>query len=251
MEAVMKDKITGADPTLMLAAAEDCGARFWSQVCICVMVCENLFYEVYDMCEDRKMTGFHYKKPLKACIGSFDELDNWLKENENQILIRDYGTQVQKRIDRQLRDLYITFKIYLERMGQKDTEIKAHILVVTTLIHYSVDLFDGYFNMYKERYGIDMRDDYMPARIEVVAQNFNTFANLVILPERNKLNPIENYASERAFDALCDRLADEKMIDEAGLEVMKLNHMDDAIKQYERERLGVERLKDKYKVSMA
>ena len=249
MIAINKKEVPSIDPNLALAVADDCRGWFWSQVCLCVMVSENLFYEVYDKCDDLGMVRFKNKQYLKECLKSFDKFDEWLKQNEMNCLIRDYGTQVQKRLERQIRDLYVTFKLYLDGKGQKDTEIKSHILVVTTILHFCVDTFDSFFNLYKEKYEFDTREDYMPARIEVAARNFNRFAELVILPERNHLEPTKNYASEQAFDALCKRMYNKKMVDAAGMDALKLNHMDDVIEKIERESIGLERLNEKYKVT--
>lgn len=248
MEAELTKQIAGRDPNELLAAARECGAMFWSQVCICVMVGEALFYEVYDTCEERGMVRFNNKRLLKVCQECYGKLDEWIAKNEAKCLILDYGIQAHKRLEKQLTDLYITFKIYLERKGQDDTEFKAHLLVALTIMHYSVDLHDEFFSLYRVQYGIDMSKDYQPARVKAAADSFNRFAENIIKPTKNNLEPTKNYASVCAFNAFVDRLLDDKMIDEAGLEVLKLNHQDVYLEQIERENMRLDRLKEKYKV---
>lgn len=240
-------QIAGRDPNELLNATKLCGTRFWSQVCLCVLVCEDLFYEIYDTCEERKMVRFRNKRLLNNCQRSFEKFDKWVKKNKEVYLIRDYGIQVHKRLEKQLRDLFLTFKIYLERHGQKDAVSKANILVAVTLMFYSVDLFDLFFKLYENEWGIDMSGDYLPARIKEAADSFNCFSNDFINPVKNNLNPTENYASVCAFNALIDRLLDEDMLDEAGMEVLKLNDKQEFLEQVERSNT-IDILKEKYKV---
>lgn len=237
------------DINVLLAAEKECRTRFWSQVCLCVLVCEELFYEVYDICDERRIIRFNNKKLLKWCKESFDQFDRWLAQSETYCLICDYGIQVHKRLEKQLTDLYLTFKFYLERKGQIYVEFKAHILVALTIMHYSVDLYDEFFCLYKIKFGIDLSQDYQPARIKVAADSFNRFAEDIIQPKKNNLSPTKNYASVCAFHAFIDRLLDGTMLDDAGLEVLKLNHKDEYLKHIERESMGIDRLKGKYKLS--
>lgn len=245
-----QERTKESDIKVLLSAEKECRTRFWSQVCLCVLICEELFYDAYDICEERGIIRFNNKRLLKMCKESFGKFDRWLAQSEAYCLICDYGIQAHKRLEKQLSDLYLTFKFYLERKGQDDTEFKAHILVVLTIMHFSVDLYDEFFCLYKIRFGIDLNKDYLPARIKVAADNFNSFVENIIQPKKNGLAPTKNYASDCAFHAFIDKLLDSTMIDEAGLEVLKLNHKDEYLKQIERESMGIARLKGKYKISV-
>lgn len=232
----------------IMAIVKDCRARFWSQVAICVIISNEEFMKVWDICEERKIIRFNNKKWLKATLSNFDKFNQWLGKCDEKIrfLIMDYGIQVSKRLEKQIRDLYLTFKIYFDRKGQTDTEFKAQVQVAITLIHLAHDLFDNYFDLYHEHFGFDIRQEYMPARLHEADINFEKFAEGIIQPTKYSLCPVKNYASICAFDALADRLLDEKMIDEAGIEALKLNHEDEFLDKIERKKMGVDKLKEKY-----
>lgn len=235
-----------------LAVMNDCRARFWSQVVIPVIIAEEEFLKVWDICEERKEIRFKRGSWLKGTNGSFEKFREWLKKGDQhtKVLIDDYAIQVSKRIKRQVRSLYATFRCYFEKHGQKDLDFKAQVQVSLTFITLACELFDGFFDIYKEKFGIDLRKDYLPARIIDADVQFSRFADDVIQPARNDLHPCKNYSSIMAYEELCEILMSEKMLDKAGLEALKLNGENDFLNKVEREYMGYEKLKDRFKVSL-
>ncbi len=249
--AIRKPVIT--DPNVRLAVAKDCGARFWSQVAVSVMIAERAFYEIYDTCEERKMLKFNQGKWLRKTKECFEKYDAWLSSCGQQTvaLVTDYGIQMEKMAWRQMRDLYLTFKVYYDKLGLQDTEFKAKVTTAMEYIHLAVDLFDGFFDVYRDSYGVDISDDYKDARIKEADLHFERFAVDVIRSKKVRVEPAKNYASFRAYEALIDKLLDFNVMDKAGEKALELNHEDETLSKIERERMKIDRLQEKFKVSKA
>lgn len=233
------------------AIERDCRSRFWSQVVIPVMIAEVEFLKVWDTCEERKMIRFKQGVWLKASMGSFDKFHDWLKKGElnMQTLIADYAVQVSRQIKRELRSLYVTFRYYFEKKGMKDLDFNTQVEFALVLIHLARDLFDGFFDTYKDRFGIDLRAEYLPARIIDADNNFDKFTDDVLKPGKHELHPCKNYASIKAYEELCDKMLNEDVLDKAGLRALELNHEDEFLSKLERENMGFHKLKEKYNIS--
>lgn len=235
-----------------LAVMNDCRARFWSQVVIPVIIAEQEFLKVWDICDDRKEIRFKRGSWLRGANSSFEKFREWLGKGDQhmKVLIDDYAIQVAKRVKREIRSLYVTFRRYFEEHGQKDLDFKAQVQVTMTFITLARELFDGFFDVYKDKFGIDLRNDYLPARIIDADNQFFRFADDVIQPARNDLHPCKNWASIKAYEELIEKLMSEKMLDSAGLEALKLNNENEFLNKIEREYMGYEKLKDRFNVSL-
>lgn len=144
-----------------LAVMNDCRARFWSQVVIPVIIAEQEFLKVWDICDDRKEIRFKRGSWLRGANSSFEKFREWLGKGDQhmKVLIDDYAIQVAKRVKREIRSLYVTFRRYFEEHGQKDLDFKAQVQVTMTFITLARELFDGFFDVYKDKFGIDLRND--------------------------------------------------------------------------------------------
>ena len=184
-----------------LAVINDCRARFWSQVVIPVIIAEEEFLKVWDICEDRKEIRFKRCSWLKGTNSSFEKFREWLGKGDQhmKVLIEDYAIQILKRVKREIRSLYVTFRRYFEEHGQKDLDFKTQVQVSLVLITLARELFDGYFDVYQKKFGIDLRKDYMPARIIDADLQFSRFADDVVQPVRNDLHPCKNWAEVVTF----------------------------------------------------
>lgn len=233
------------------AVARDCRSRFWSQVIVPIIIAEIEFLKVWDECEERKMIRFKQGVWLKATKGCFDRFHEWMGRGGNEMprLIGDYGAQMSGLLKYELRSLYATFCSYFLQKGQKDVQFKAQIQVAVSFINLSKELFDGFFDLYSERFGIDLRADYLPARISEADAQFPHFADDVIRYLSNDLHPTKHYPSIKAYQAFCDKLLDEDTLDKAGLRALELNHEDDFLSKIERENMGLHRLKEKFRIS--
>ena len=196
-----------------IAVMRDCRARVWSQVIVPVLIAEAEFMKVWDICEERKEIRFNRGKWLRGTLASFEKFREWMKmaDRHTIVLIDDYAIQVQKGIKREQTSLFVTFRRYFEEHGQRDLDFKANVQMVLTYITLARDLFDGFFDTYQERFGIDLRTEYLPVRIIDADLQFSRFADDVIQPSRNDLHPCKNWASIKAYEELIEKLMSEKM----------------------------------------
>lgn len=233
-----------------MAVKKDCRARFWSQVVIPVLLAESYFVKVWDICEDRNLIRFKCKTWLKDTHGCFDKFDAWINKTDGNMrfLLADYGVQMEKLLKRELTSLYVTFCAYFETKGAKDPRFKGEVQMAYTLIHLARDLFDCYFDLYSEHFGIDLREDYLPARIVEADNSFAMFADYTNRITADNLHPTQNYACIKAYEAFCDRLFNEKVLDKAGIKALELNHEDEFLSEIERKKMGIEKLGERYKI---
>lgn len=232
------------------AVRKDCRARFWSQVVIPVLIAEHYFWEPYDVFDDRNMIHHKYKVWLNGTKSCFEKVNEWIKKADGNMpnILSDYSTQMERQLKREMTSLYVTFCAYFESKRQDDPRFKAQLQMAYTLIHLAADLFDCYFDLYSERFGIDMRNDYLPARIAEADVNFGMLTDNIINYKKNGLSPTNNFASVKAYEAFCDKLFDEKTLDKAGLRALELNHEDEYLDMLEREKMGVEKLAERFKL---
>jgi hypothetical protein len=230
------------------AVVRDCRARFWSEIVIPLLLAEAEFYKVWDMCEERNIIRFKNKTWLNETQKCFTKFREWLSkcEGNTSVLMDDYAVQMSKRLSREMKSLYVTFYSYFEKEGLTDLPLKAQTQLTISLISMTFDLFDSYFNLYNERFGVDLRKDYLPARIAEASANFGMFAKTLIQPKGKLVKPCSNYSSIKAYEEFCDKLFDEKTLDKAGIKALELNHEDEFLSQLERQKMGLDKLAEKY-----
>lgn len=240
-------------PEQKVAIANDCRSRFWSQVVIPVLIAEAEFMKVWDEAEERKMLKFNHGKWLKETLADFEKFRDWEKKGGSNmgVILDDYAVQMSKLLKYEMRSLYATFCSYMLDKGQKDVDFKAQIEFTVVLINLAKDLFDSYFDLYTERFGIDLRNDYLPARIAEADKSFARFADDFVKYGKNDLHPTTHYPCIKAYQEFCDKLLDEDNLDKAGLKALELNHEDEFLSKLEWEKMDFSRLKEKYKVTKA
>lgn len=233
------------------AIERDCRSRFWSQVVVPLMIAEVEFLKVWDICEERKMIRFKQGVWLKASMGSFERFHEWLDKGDTNMrsILSDYTAQVLRLIKREQRSLYVTFRYYFEKKGLQDLDFVTQVEMALVHINLSKELFDGFFDIYKDRFGIDLRGEYMPARITDADNNFDKFTDDVLKPGKYDLHPCKNFASIKAYEEFCNKMLSEDVLDKAGFRALELNHEDEFLSKIERENMGFHRLKEKYNIS--
>lgn len=230
------------------AVRRDCRARFWSQVAIPVLLAEYYFYDIWDYFDEHNMIRHKNKTWLNTAKGCFEKFHEWLSNSEGNtaVLMADYGVQMSKQLQRESTSLYVTFCAYFEGKGQSDPRFKAQLQMAYTLIHLAADLFDCYFDLYSERFGIDMREDYLPARIMEADTSFAMLVDSYINFKKNGLSPTQNYSSIKAYEAFCDKLFSDKVLDKAGVKALELNHEDEYLEKLRLEKMGVDKLAERF-----
>jgi len=233
-------------------ARREASSLFWTQVVPVIVIAQDEFLKVYDECEERGLIRGHLAKWLTISKSNFDDFFEWLNLGEKRYknLVIDYGIRVSKRMEKTVFDLYLTFKMYFDKRGMDDTRFKAQVEMAMTMIHLARNLWDKFFDLFYEKHGFDIREDYRPACMSDADIFFDKVVQLLLQPDKYKLEPTKNYASIKAFEAFSDKLLDPANIDAAGLDALKWNHFDKEVVEIEREAIGVDKLKDKYKVTI-
>lgn len=233
-------------------AKKEASSLFWTQVVPIIIIAQEEFLKVYDECEERNMLKGGLGRWLTISKSNIDDFFEWLNLGEKKYknLVIDYGLRVSKRMEKPVFDLYLTFKIYFDKKKLEDTRFKAQVEMAMTMIHLARDLWGKFFDLFVEKYGFDIRENYRPACLSDADIYFEKVAEQLLQPKRHKLQPTKNYASIRAFEVFSDKLLAPENIDTAGLEALKMNNFNSEVAEIEREAIGVGKLKEKYNVTI-
>lgn len=240
------------DPKRKEEARENCSNLFWTTIMVCRFIAKQEFLKVYDWYDEHNQIKFHNKKYLEAIKRDFDKHDDYLEQNMEsraRNLEYDFCNKIYGGVEKELLDLKLTFKFYFERKGIKDCDIKAQIETARAMMNLFQDAYEKLFELYVEEYHINFKNDYKEADLSVGCENMWAFADVNIQFRKYDLHPTKNYACEQAYLAINEKLTNVDFVDEQSLEALKLNHFDEEVKECEQNKMGIERLEGKYKVS--
>lgn len=240
-----------SDKDTLNEAYENCSTRFWSYCGIAHYMAHEEYLKVYDYYEEHNLIRGFTKRAFKICDEEFQRYNDHLQkdmEERPRYLLTDFHNQVYAGLSKQLLDLKLTFKFYYERAGLTDLDNKAQITVTNSIIAMAAELWHNYFDIYKEQYIIDFSKDFQFAKLDNADRLFNEFAEDVVQCKKLGLHPTQNYASVQAFNALCAKMVDEDFLDKNGYKALKFNHFDKELDELERERMGFDRLKERFTV---
>lgn len=243
LQRVVKDK------EKLKQAYENCSMRFWSYCGIAHFMAHEEYYKVYDYYDEHHLIQGFAKRVFKECDKEFQRYDDYLNKNmeENaKFLLNDFHNNIYKGLQKPLLDLTLTFKFYYERAGLTDLDMKAQITTTNVIISMAADLWHDYFDIYKSQFVIDFSKDYQWAKLDDSAHFFSQLADDVCKCTKNNLHPTKNYASVQAFNALCEKMVDDKFVDDNGYRALKLNHYDKEVNEIEQSRMGIDKLKAKF-----
>lgn len=233
-------------------AKENCRNVFWTIVLPCRTIAKNEFLKVYDWYDEHHLLRFQNKKWLETIKRDFDKYDDYLfKEMDVKArnLVYDLCNKVYGGVEKELLDLNLTFKFYFERKGIKDSEIKAQIENARAMMNLFQDAYDKLFELYVKEYHWNFKNDYKEADLSVGCEKMWAFSDGNIHFKKFNLHPTKNYASEQAYIALNEKLGNADFLDEQSLEALKLNHFEKEVKECELNKMGADRLADKFKVT--
>lgn len=233
-------------------AVRKASSLFWTQIVPLIVIAQEEFLKVYDEYEERNGRNPQIVSWMNIAKSNFDDFYEWLGAGDKRYrnLVLDYAIGVSKRMQKPILDLYLTFKLYFDKKKLKDTRFAAQLELAITLIHLSKDLWDKFFDLFVEKNGFDIRNNYLSARMSDADIFFEKVVQVLLQPKKYKLQPTKNYASIKAFEAFSDKLLAPENIDAAGLDALKWNHFDVEAAEIEREALGVNKLKEKYNVKI-
>lgn len=212
----------------VVKAMDDCRSLFWVSIAPIHFIAHQEFLKVYDYYEDNNLMKFNIKKLLTDVDKEFAKFDEYVHESYTQDAIAvpyDLCNQVAGGLEKEILDLFLTFKFHMERNGIKDVEIKAQIQTAKAMFDCWRNLSDMFFNKYKKENYINFRKYYYFADLTKADSIFNRFYNFVVKPERYKdFEPTKNYSSIKAYEAFVSKLVDANFLDDKSIVALSLNN---------------------------
>lgn len=213
---------------LVKAAIEECQSLFWSAIVPIHYITKQEFLKVYDWYDERNQMKFKVKTYLLEVKKEFDKFHEYVEANYDRKAYAtpyDLANNIYGGVEKQLLDLRLTFKFYMERKKMKDVELKSQIQLVLALFDCWDTISDEFFARYKEKYCIDFRHYYPYADLTSARQTFKRFYVDIVKPERYEdFDPSKNYSSRMAFEALADKLVDSDFVDEQSIDALMKNN---------------------------
>lgn len=223
---------------LIKEAIEECQSLFWSAIVPIHFIAEQEFLKVYDWYDEHNLIKFKVKTYLLDVKKEFDKFQEYISANYDSKAYApscDLANNIYGGLQKEILDLRLTFKFYMERKKMKNVELKSQIQLVLALLDCWKNISDGFFDRYKEKYCIDFSSYYPYADLTKARQTFKRFYTDIVKPEcYDGFDPAKNYASKMAFNALADKLVDSDFVDEQSIDALiKNNCMDELAEIFE------------------
>lgn len=210
------------------AAMKDCQDLFWSAIAPIHYITYQEFLKIYDYYEEHNLIKFTVKGLLNTVKEEFEKYQEYMSANyssEAYAVPYDLSNNIYKGVEKEILDMNLTFKFYMERNGMKDVEIKSQIQTVSALFDCWRAIWDTFFDRYRKAAHINFEGYYSFANLNVADKTFMRFYRVTINPERyKKYEPCKNYPSVMAFNALADKLTDDKFVDEKSIVALTMNN---------------------------
>lgn len=116
----------------------------------------------------RKYAAYQYK--LKDTLSGSDRWQFWM----------DFADQYQEQAAIHVLKLRLAFEQALINHHMPLSELRSYVLTAETMLSMAVMNFDEYFKEMNEKHGIDLRELFLPARIEGVRHHFAEVANAIL-----------------------------------------------------------------------
>lgn len=209
-------------------AMKDCQDLFWSAVAPIHYIAHQEFLKVYDYYEEHNLIRHTAKKLLIPVKEEFEKYQQYMEENytcDGYSVPYDLSNNIYGGLEKEIRDLNLTFKFYMERKGMRDVEIKAQIQTALAMFDCWRSIWDTFFDRYKKGYHINFEGYYYFANLSVAEKTFMRFYNDAVKPERYKeFCPQKNYPSVMAYTAFASKLVDENFVDEKAVNSLAMNN---------------------------
>lgn len=237
------------DKETIEAVKYSCESHFFSTVGLAHYMAHEEFMKIYDACDDKGLIRGEVKRAFNGCLKEFERFKNFLDKHMEQTaryLFFDFCNQIYGGMKKEITDMTLTFKFYYERHGMDDIEWKAEITTTCAIINLASDLWHKYFEAYKNNWHLDFSPEFEYAKLDVAARLFNDYAEKETRVRKLGLHPTKNYASVQAFNAIADKMTDDKFIEDKSIAALKFNHYEKELNQIERADMGIDKLKEKY-----
>lgn len=223
-----KSALKSYNREMVKSAISDCQNLFWSAVAPIHYVAQQEFLKIYDYYEEHHLMKFTAKKLLNAIKKEFDKYQEYMNDNyptEAYAVPFDLSNNIYAGVEKEILDLYLTFKFYMGRKGMNDVDIKSQIQTTSAMFDCWRSIWDAFFGKYKEECHINFEGYYFFANLDVAEKTFMRFYRETIKPERYKdFVPAKNYPSVMAFKAFVDKITNEDFVDDKSIVALTMNH---------------------------
>lgn len=210
------------------SAMKECQDLFWAAVAPIHYVAQQEFLKVYDYYEENNLMKFTAKGLLNTVKKEFDRYQEYMSANytpDAYAVPFDLCNQIYGGLEKEILDLNLTFKFYMERKGMKNIDIKAQVQTVQVMFDCWKSIWETFFDKYKKEYYINFEGYYYFANLYNAEKTFHRFYVDVIKPERyDGFVPAKNYPSVMAFNAFADKITNDDFVDEKAIASLCMNN---------------------------
>jgi len=231
-------------------------------------LCHLSMITVFDLLDDQKRLRFMVKKrhlqveeeweKYEAPRRKTCEKTAWCTLQDSIRIACDILHPYQEKIYEACRD-------YMIRLGWRDIEVKARILVALLLCKVARHSFNAFFKEFEEACGCDFSKCYADARMSMIEQRFAEMSDelgIKTVKDRYGSYDLEGFDIDKAirvtwaWDDFIKALRDQDLMDEAALRAISLNPTIEAdykkaVEEIEEKQMAkeTERLFDKFNVT--
>jgi len=137
---------------------EDCRSLFWSALSPLHFIVEQEFLKIYDYYDEHHLMKFKIKTYMTEIKKEFDKYQEWIEENYESKAFAvpfDLANNIYGAVQKEILDLYLTFKFYFERKGIDTKEPNVQIQTTLALFDCYEDIFDNFFEKFRREYHIN------------------------------------------------------------------------------------------------
>lgn len=231
-------------------------AKFCITILCLNYIAREEMYKTLDEVENKPYYRHSLKRFTKKAFAEWGFYDTVVRRSMNEAerypYFIDYCNTSYAGIEKELDFLTAVMRgVLRSKTDAKEPDVMAHYMTAMLMLDKAVSLFDDFFKICKEQYGVDFSEDFMYARIARVRDAWKMACRYFSVPDGFNFGKYPE--CRNALNAVDVKLGSEDFINESGYKAAYLDptHNADIIATMEKtdkEELK-EHLSEKYKVS--
>ena len=184
-------------------------------------------YDTFDLLDNEKIQGeylWKYKRTAEKICKEYERKVRAIYEDKAYFLLCDYANNYAENLAHDVDILYYTFLNNLTRHNVKRKVVIAHLQVAIMLTSISCDLFDIFFQKYKELTSEDLSHGYKFMRLGKLQLYLQRVQDE--LGKRESTSDIDfgkDAQCVTAYKSLVNKLSDADLSDNAAKTALELN----------------------------
>ncbi len=139
---------------------------------------------------------------------------------DREALHVDYLDFAQESLEADVRNLYFSAKMFLDRRKEDNTAVKADVIAAEALLFSAIRIFDSVMEYAKEKHGYDFTDYFSVARLTKVLSMWKIVSDEVVGMEVRK---IEDNNINLAINVIANRITSPDFINRTGYRAIMLD----------------------------